>query len=98
MKPKEVKKLLNCSYTTLHNYVKEGKLKLLEHNGKYHEYDKESVMALYDKFHSKLINNSIQLFIDNEKHEFKLNKSLLIKVLNLINNEIIRQYETSSDN
>ena len=44
MKPKEVLKLLNCSYTTLNNYVKKGKLKYSESSGKRHDYDDSSVL------------------------------------------------------
>ena len=43
MKAKEVIKLLNCTHTTLHNYVKSGQLKLnkILPNG-YYDYNKKS--------------------------------------------------------
>lgn len=46
MKAKEVKRILKCSYTTLHNYLKQGKLKALDVGNKNVQYDDDSVQQL----------------------------------------------------
>ena len=46
MRAREAKKLLKCSYTTLHNYVKQGKLKALDVGNKHTYYDDDSVQQL----------------------------------------------------
>ena len=50
MKAKEVLKILNVSRLTLHNYVKQGKIKLDNViNSRHYEYNAESVYALIGK-------------------------------------------------
>lgn len=46
MRAREAKKLLRCSYTTLHNYLKQGKLKALNVGNKVVQYDDDSVQKL----------------------------------------------------
>lgn len=50
MKAKEVLKILNVSRLTLHNYVRQGKIKLdTVVNSRHYEYNAESVYALIGK-------------------------------------------------
>ena len=46
MRAREAKKLLRCSYTTLHNYLKQGKIKALNVGNKVVQYDDESVQKM----------------------------------------------------
>lgn len=46
MKAREAKRLLKCSYTTLHNYVKSGRIKVLDVGKKHTQYDDDSVQQL----------------------------------------------------
>ena len=46
MRAKEAKRLLRCSYTTLHNYVKQGRIKTLDVGNKQLQYDDDSVQQL----------------------------------------------------
>ena len=46
MRAREAKRILKCSYTTLHNYVKQGKLKAVDVGKKYAQYDDDSVQQL----------------------------------------------------
>lgn len=46
MRAREAKRILKCSYTTLHNYVKQGKLKVIDVEKKYAQYDDDSVQQL----------------------------------------------------
>ena len=46
MRAREAKRILRCSYTTLHNYVKQGKLKAVDVGKKYAQYDDDSVQQL----------------------------------------------------
>ena len=46
MRAREAKRLLKCSYTTLHNYLKQGKLKALDVGNKVVQYDDDSVQQL----------------------------------------------------
>ena len=46
MRAREAKRILKCSYTTLHNYVKQGKLKAIDVGKKYAQYDDDSVQQL----------------------------------------------------
>lgn len=85
MKPKEVLKLLNCSYTTLNNYVKKGKLKYSESSSKRHDYDDSSVYELYDSMCGrKKLNNRIDVFIHNNKYEFNVPENIISDVLEFI--------------
>ena len=46
MRAREAKRLLKCSYTTLHNYLKQGKIKALNVGNKVTQYDDDSVQQL----------------------------------------------------
>lgn len=46
MRAREAKRILKCSYTTLHNYLKQGKLKALNVGNKVVQYDDDSVHQL----------------------------------------------------
>ena len=46
MRAREAKRILRCSYTTLHNYVKKGKLKALDVGNQIAQYDDDSVHQL----------------------------------------------------
>ena len=46
MRAREAKRILKCSYTTLHNYLKQGKLKALNVGNKNVQYDDDSVQQL----------------------------------------------------
>lgn len=86
MKPSQVLKLLDCSYTTLNNYVKRGQLKLVDPSSKRHEYDDGSVYALHDKmFGKRKFHNKIELYLENKKYEFGLDQEIISEVLDLIN-------------
>ena len=88
MKPKDARKLLNCSYTTLHNYVKSGKIKLSNIPGKQQDYDEESVVNLYNRrLNTEKINNTVHIFLNNQKYEFKANYDLIKKIFTLISDE-----------
>lgn len=93
MKAKMAKELLGCTYTTLHNYVKSGKLKLDENAmSKQQEYDDESVYALVDKaYGGKTLHNEIVLFLNNKRYQFKLDRVIINKILDLINFELKRE-------
>ena len=75
MKAKYAKELLQCSYTTLHNYVKQGKLRLAENpiSSKQQEYDDLSVYDLADKIKGSRkppMTNDIIISTPNEKFIF----------------------------
>ena len=93
MKAKMAKELLGCTYTTLHNYVKSGKLKLCESPmTKQQEYDDTSVYALVDKVYGgKTLHNEIVLFLNNKRYQFKLDRIIVNKILDLINFELKRE-------
>ena len=95
MKPKEAKKLLNCSYTTLHNYVKSGKIKCVKTDYKQQIYDDQSVLKLYDEINAINIklNNTIHIFINNNKYEFNLNKNIIEKIFDVISKELSEDIE-----
>lgn len=46
MRAREAKRILKCSYTTLHNYLKQGKLKSINVGNKTVQYDDDSVQQL----------------------------------------------------
>ena len=93
MKAKMAKELLGCTYTTLHNYVKNGKLKLAENSSlKQQEYDDRSVYGLMDNINGKkTFHNRMILFLSNKRYEFVLDKAILNKVLDVINFELKRE-------
>ena len=94
MKAAQAKKILNCSYTTLHNYVKQGKLKLVSDSisKKQQEYDDASVYELSTKMHgSQNMNNVVVIYRNNERLEFKLNKMIVDKIADLIVFELKRE-------
>ena len=93
MKAAMAKELLGCTYTTLHNYVKSGKLKLDENAmSKQQEYDDESVYELMDKMKGKkTFHNAVVLFLNNHRYEFTLDKVIINKILDLINFELKRE-------
>lgn len=89
MKSAHVKQLLGCTYTTLHNYVKQGKLKLTSSSGKQSDYDDESVYALYDALAGKRkFNNMIAVFCNGKKYEFTLDDITIAQTLDFLNNKI----------
>ena len=49
MKAKEVMKLLDISRSTLHNYTKEGRLKITKLDNGYYDYDEDSVFKIIKK-------------------------------------------------
>ena len=93
MKAKIAKELLGCTYTTLHNYVKNGKLKLDENAlSKQQEYDDKSVYQLMDKIKGqKTFHNKVILFVNNHIYEFNLDRIIINKILDLINFELKRE-------
>lgn len=93
MKAKIARELLDCTYTTLHNYVKSGKLKLEENAmSKQQEYDDESVYQLMDKMKGKkTFHNKVMLFLNNHRYEFVLDRVIINKILDLINFELKRE-------
>lgn len=94
MKPAQAKKILGCSYTTLHNYVKQGKLKLATNNisNKHQEYDDASVYELSTKMHgSRNMNNIVVIYRENDRFEFKLNKMIVDKIIDVISYELKRE-------
>lgn len=94
MKPAQAKKILGCSYTTLHNYVKQGKLKLAKNNlsDKHQEYDDASVYDLSTKIHgSRNMNNMVVIYRDNERFELKLNKMIIDKIIDVISYELKKE-------
>lgn len=91
MKPKEVRKLLNCSYTAIQNWVKQGKLRYSEYSSKRHDYEDESVYKLYDEmFGTKKMDNVIVIGLKNQKYEFRLTKEIVEDVLDFINQRLKR--------
>lgn len=108
MKAREVRKLLGCSYTTLHNYVKTGKLQLVQHAGKQQEYDEASVMRLYNtsKKYREHAQNHIHIFTKNKKYVFQLTEMSIKRILDSLQAEIAAEikdmngekHETSRDN
>lgn len=89
MKPKEVRKLLNCSYTSLNNWIKSGKLKYSAISGKRHDYDDESVYQLYDEICGRRkLNDRIDIFLKNQKYEFVLDREMINDVLDFINEKM----------
>ncbi len=50
MKSKDAAKLLNCTHTTLHNYVKNGKIAARKLDNGYWEYDDDSVCKMIGEF------------------------------------------------
>lgn len=93
MKAKMAKELLGCTYTSLHNYVNRGWLKLDENRlTKQQEYDDQSVYDLMDKLNGKkMLHNKVLLFMNNKKYEFILDKVIINKILDLINFELKRE-------
>lgn len=90
MKASEVRKLLNCSYSTLDNYVKRG---LLKTNGddasRKRDYEENSVYALYDqKFGTRKWDGKMVLGIGNQRIEFVLPREILNEVLDLVNRRL----------
>lgn len=94
MNAKTAKELLGCTYATLYNYVKSGKLKA-EFSGpakKKYAYDDQSVYTMMDRLHGKkTMHNKVVLFLSNKKYEFQLDKAIVDKVLDLINFELKRE-------
>ena len=90
MKSSEVRKLLNCSYSTLDNYVKRGLLKLNgDANGRRRDYEENSVYALYDqKFGTRKWDGRMVFGIGNEKCEFILPREILNDVLDFVNRRL----------
>ena len=94
MKAAQAKALLDCSYTSLHNYVKRGLLKEAENptSSKQQEYDDESVYALQDKLSGKkTMHNVVVIWMNNKRYEFKVDKIIINKVLDLLNFEMKRE-------
>lgn len=85
MKAKEVTRLLNCTHTTLHNYVKSGQLKLnkILPNG-YYDYNKKSVLALMSKLYSKDTSNCVIIITNGNKFTFEVEKDTINKILEII--------------
>lgn len=80
MRPKYAKQILGCTYSTLHNYVKRGKLKLAENptTTKQQEYDDMSVYELAEtlkgrkllKKDKKLMKNAITVNTEDKSYTF----------------------------
>lgn len=80
MKASLAKKILGCSYTTLHNYVKSGKLKTADNplSQKQTEYDEISVYQLHKQLFGHeysseaLQSNRVSIYVnaDGSRHEF----------------------------
>ena len=89
MKPAQARSLLNCSYTTLRNYEKAGKLKLSPKSGKTRDYDDLSVYELYDQIIGrKKCQNTIIIIRDSKKEEFVLDEDTISQTLDFINMKI----------
>jgi hypothetical protein len=90
MTASEVKKLLDCSYSSLDNYVKRGLLKLKgDAKCRRRDYDEDSVYTLYDrKFGTRKWDGRMVFGIGNEKYEFALPREILNDVLDFINRKL----------
>lgn len=83
MKPAKAKELLNCSYTTLHNYVKSGKILLAAGiSGKQQNYDDASVYALCES--RQVHENTVSVVYKGKRYDFRLPDEDIIKILNYI--------------
>lgn len=73
MKASEARKILNCSYSSLHNYIQNGKLKVVKEGNKHPDYINESVYELAEKINGYRKNaETISIYMSNRKYEFKL--------------------------
>lgn len=86
MKVKDAKRILNCSYTTLHNYVKSGKLKATRNPiNNFLIFDDDSTIQLASKM--KTSENSIWISIGGQLLNFDdVTDSKLNEIIDILNN------------
>ena len=84
MKPKEAKELLDCSYTTLHNYVRQNKLKANKNptNG-FLEFDDDSVFEL-SKYRLKNRGNRIVVIMNGKIFTYNVSDRKLLETIQFI--------------
>lgn len=86
MRPAEAKKILQCSYTTLHNYVKTGKLKLIQTTSKQHNYDDQSVYQLANSLHNNT--NRLSLFLNGNTIILELTPDIFSRIISCLQHEL----------
>ena len=85
MRAREAKRILKCSYTTLYNYLKQGKLKALDVGNKVVQYDDDSVHKLATSLHGDIEPQFTVVVTKNgNKSTFCLDERLVDKILDFI--------------
>lgn len=85
MRARDAIKLLKCSYTTLHNYVKQGKIQTINVGNKIRQYDDDSVKqlatSLYGDIEPKF---KVEITKYGNKSTFILDESIVNKIFDYI--------------
>lgn len=89
MRAREAKKILKCSYTTLHNYLKQGKIKSLDVGNKTVQYDDDSVHQLATSIYGDVEPKfKVEITKYGNKSVFVLDERIVNKILDYITFEL----------
>ena len=89
MRAREAKRILKCSYTTLHNYVKTGKIKPLDVGNQISQYDDDSVHQLATSLFGDLEPKfKVTVTKYGNTSTFVLDERIVNKILDYINFEL----------